>query len=168
MRYGAEHAQRERDQYRLLVEQLRSDLADKAREMTNISLSLVKKTELIDHLKQSLANLAANSLEREEQLIAPILQTITDGNATGDSWGMFEGQFEQVHQDFMRTLANTCPELTPTELKVATLIRIDLTTKEIADVLHSSHRSVQNHRYRIRKKLGIGAEVNLTTYLAAI
>ena len=58
--------------------------------------------------------------------------------------------------------------LTPTELKVCTLLKSNLSTKEIAEVLNSSIHTVETHRRRIRKKLGLSGQANLTTFLALL
>ena len=55
-----------------------------------------------------------------------------------------------------------------TELKICALLKANLATKDIANLLYLSERTVENHRYRIRKKMGLGVDANLTLYLAGL
>jgi DNA-binding NarL/FixJ family response regulator len=54
------------------------------------------------------------------------------------------------------------PDLTPGYLKLADNLRMNLSSKEIAPLLHISIRGVENKRYRLRKKMGLDADANLT------
>jgi DNA-binding CsgD family transcriptional regulator len=57
-------------------------------------------------------------------------------------------------------------ELTPKEIQVATLIKDDKTTKEMAEIMQVSTRAIEFHRQNIRKKLGlVKSKTNLKTYL---
>jgi DNA-binding CsgD family transcriptional regulator len=97
-----------------------------------------------------------------------MIDEMTAGANTEEGWRMFEQQFDNVHRDFMRTLAERYPSLTPMELKVCALTKMDLSTKEIAKMLFVSVRNVQNHRYRLRKKLKLDPEANLVSFLTGI
>lgn len=68
----------------------------------------------------------------------------------------------------MPLLAQRFPDLSPTERKVSALIRSGLSSKEIANLLHIDYRSVEQYRFRIRKKLRVPTETSLTTYMAAL
>lgn len=158
---------RERDELQLETEQLRNDLVEKNRALTSAALSLVQKSELLDEVRVQLGGLVSTTTDYSESIVQPILEEIADGNGD-ESWSMFELQFNHVHSDFTRRLAEYHPALTPMELKISTLTRIDLSAKEIARLLHVSERNVQNHRYRLRKKLGLTSVENLASFLAAL
>jgi tetratricopeptide (TPR) repeat protein/DNA-binding CsgD family transcriptional regulator len=158
---------RERDALRTEAERLRGALAETNRQLTAATLSLVRKSELLDEVRQQLGGIVETTVEHSASMVRPILDELAVG-ACEESWGMFEQQFDSVHNDFTRRLAERYPALTPMELKVSMLTRIDLSAKEIAHLLHVSERNVQNHRYRLRKKLGLSPEENLATFLAGI
>jgi DNA-binding CsgD family transcriptional regulator len=106
--------------------------------------------------------------EAMEPLIDELDATIRQNIDSSDDWKRFEEQFEQVHHEFIRTLSQRYPALSPTELRVCALMRANLQTKAIADLLHVHERTAQTHRYRVRRKLGLSTEDNLATFLAAI
>lgn len=60
-------------------------------------------------------------------------------------------------------------ELTPREIEICSMVRNGLSSKEIAQLLNTSHRTVEIHRGRVRKKLGIVRQgVNLSSYLQSL
>jgi DNA-binding CsgD family transcriptional regulator len=66
---------------------------------------------------------------------------------------------------FLKKLINQYPELTPGDLKLAAYLRMNLSSKEIAPLLNISVRGVENKRYRLRKKLDLPPEENLTEFM---
>ncbi|MEL7535142.1 MAG: hypothetical protein AAFN10_27815, partial [Bacteroidota bacterium] len=73
--------------------------------------------------------------------------------------------FNEVDKDFLQSLQATHPELTQNDLRICSLIRINLTTKEIASLLNISVRGVEQSRYRLKKRLGLEAKDNLQRYI---
>ncbi|MEM6879372.1 MAG: LuxR C-terminal-related transcriptional regulator, partial [Bacteroidota bacterium] len=74
--------------------------------------------------------------------------------------------FEEVHEAFLTRLRQTHPKLTSGDLKLAAYLRMNLSSKEIAPLLHISIRGIENKRYRLRTKLGLDSRTNLNEYLA--
>jgi tetratricopeptide (TPR) repeat protein/DNA-binding CsgD family transcriptional regulator len=168
IRFDVEQMARDRDLYRAQAWELRREVHDKTKELTAVTLSLVQKSEFLDQMKGQLADILAATKERSNRIVRPMIDEMTAGANTEEGWRMFEQQFDNVHRDFMRTLAERYPSLTPMELKVCALTKMDLSTKEIAKMLFVSVRNVQNHRYRLRKKLKLDPEANLVSFLTGI
>ena len=83
-------------------------------------------------------------------------------------WEHFAQHFDKVHSDFMVILKEKHENITPNELKLCTYLRMNLSTKEIAQLLNITVRGIEISRYRLRKKLGIKTEVTLFDYLMSI
>jgi tetratricopeptide (TPR) repeat protein len=79
-----------------------------------------------------------------------------------------ENRITEANGDFFRNLLLAYPDLKPTELKLCSYLRLNLSTKELADVLNKSVRTVENTRFSIRKKMGLGPEDNLVAHLIAV
>jgi DNA-binding CsgD family transcriptional regulator len=79
-----------------------------------------------------------------------------------------ENRITEVNGDFFKCLLLAYPDLKPTELKLCSYLRLNLSTKELADVLNKSVRTVENTRFAIRKKMGLGPEDNLVAHLIAV
>jgi DNA-binding CsgD family transcriptional regulator len=73
-----------------------------------------------------------------------------------------------VHQDFILRLKETYPALTPKELRLCAYLRMNLSSKEIAPLMNISVRGLEISRYRLRKKLNINHEVNLTDFILSL
>ncbi len=89
-------------------------------------------------------------------------------NYESDFLNVFEAQFREVHADFYKQLDKLHPELTPTEKKICTLLKMYLNTKEIAVLLLSTPASIEVTRAKIRKKLNLDHFQSLTEYIAGI
>lgn len=82
---------------------------------------------------------------------------------------ILEANLNEIVSPFSKTIDSKYMKLTPTEIQVANYIKHGASSKEISDSLALSQRTVDTHRYNIRKKLGIrGKGVNLRTYLSSI
>jgi DNA-binding CsgD family transcriptional regulator len=80
-------------------------------------------------------------------------------------WEQFTERFDQVHSEFIKRLRVEFPELTPKDQRLCAYLRMNLASKEIAPLLNISIRGVEISRYRLRKKLHLGKDVNLTDFL---
>ena len=79
-----------------------------------------------------------------------------------------ENRITESNGDFFKNLLAAYPDLKPTELKLCSYLRLNLSTKELADVLNKSVRTIENTRFSIRKKMGLGPEENLVAQLIAV
>jgi DNA-binding CsgD family transcriptional regulator len=82
-----------------------------------------------------------------------------------DDWKVFETNFNDVHDNFFKTIKVDFPDLTPGDLKLAAYLKMNLSTKEIAPLLNISIRGVEYKRYRLRLKMGLDHDENLLNVL---
>jgi DNA-binding CsgD family transcriptional regulator/tetratricopeptide (TPR) repeat protein len=88
--------------------------------------------------------------------------------ASRDPLAEFEFLFQQLHPAFFEKLLARCPALTKTELQICAMIRLNLSSKDIARLLTLSLSSVDSTRHHIRKKLGMENADNLGSSLITI
>lgn len=79
-----------------------------------------------------------------------------------------ENRITESNGDFYKNLLSAYPDLKPSELKLCSYLRLNLSTKELAEVLNKSVRTIENTRFSIRKKMGLGPEDNLVAQLIAV
>ncbi len=143
--------------------ELRTDVKRKSKELANTTLTLAKKNEMLLALKEELAkghNNPSGGIDHRK------VGKLIDRNLNNkEDWAIFESHFNEVHEAFLKRLRKEHPELTTGDLKLAAYLRMDLSSKEIAPLLHISLRGVENKRYRLRKKLGLGGDDNMNRYL---
>ena len=92
-----------------------------------------------------------------QQLIRTINFDLQDDN----NWENFSRYFEEVHKDFNRNVKTKYPEVTANELRLMALLKMNLSSKEIANILNISPEGIKKARYRLRKKLDITTEESL-------
>jgi DNA-binding CsgD family transcriptional regulator len=80
------------------------------------------------------------------------------------NWKEFESSFLEVHPEFYKKLHINCPALSPAELKLAALIHLGLSSKQIGSITSGKPESVDVARSRLRTKLGLLADTNLRTF----
>jgi DNA-binding CsgD family transcriptional regulator len=103
----------------------------------------------------------SNNRQHKQRIVSLINRNIHDDS----DWEIFEKNFAEVHEDFLEKLKEKYPDITAGELKLAAYIKMNLSSKEIAPLLNISVRSVENKRYRLRKKMGIAHDSNLSDHL---
>ena len=77
-------------------------------------------------------------------------------------------EFQLVHREILQKLSKDHPSLTFTERKVCVLLREGLSTKQIATMLKVAPRSIESHRYEIRRKMKLKTGMSLATALAGM
>ncbi|SMC32382.1 tetratricopeptide repeat protein [Moheibacter sediminis] len=80
----------------------------------------------------------------------------------------FLSRFIEVYPEFYNQLISEYPNLTTADLKLCALMKLDFSTKEIAEISFSSLRTVQNRKYKLRKKFGLETEENINQWIQNI
>lgn len=147
-------------------EKLQLEVLGKSQELANSTMNLVRKNEILLELKRELKKIGAEFDQGLPYKYYRQILRLIDGNITNEyDWQVFETNFNQVHDQFFKRLKADYPELTPGDLQLAAFLRINLPSKEIAPLLNISVRGIENKRYRLRKKMGLQPEDNLTELL---
>jgi DNA-binding CsgD family transcriptional regulator len=147
-------------------EKLHSEIDFKNSELATNAMHLVQKGELISKIKTEL-NQIMKGIENEKVLteLKKMLKVLGEDDKMDKDWEHFAQHFDKVHSDFVVILKETYPTISPNEIKLCTYLRMNLSTKEIAQLMNISVRGVEIGRYRLRKKLGLSTEVNLFDHL---
>lgn len=144
-------------------ESLRSEIKFKSKQLANTALALVKKNESLQEIKKELINLK-NSFDNQ-YAFKKILNKVDSSITHKDEWKVFEYNFNQVHEDFFKTLKSKHPNLTPKDLKICAYIKMNLSNKEIIPLMNVSLRGLETHRYRLKKKLNLNNDISVSDYL---
>jgi len=105
--------------------------------------------------------------KKDQQEFLQTLQRIAR-DAAKDPLADFEIMFRQMHGNFFEKLLTKCPDFTKSELQVASMMRLNLSTKEIARLINLSPATIETTRHHIRKKLGLDQKESLTASLISI
>ena len=133
------------------------------------TMNLLQKRELLNKIKDEiLAVQEETEPEKRTKNIRRIIKIINEQLEMNDDWERFSLYFDKSNNDFLKILKENFPSLTPADLKLCAYLRLNLSTKAIADLLNLSIRGVESSRYRLRKKLSIANEVSLSDFLGSI
>jgi tetratricopeptide (TPR) repeat protein/DNA-binding CsgD family transcriptional regulator len=168
MKGEIEKARAELERYRERQEAIEREAEQSRQELAAATLKLTQRAEREEKLEGKLRSYAERAGGDVAALLGDLLTELRGARSDEKRWDAFERQFEHLLPGFLRTLLKRSPALTPTELKVCSRVRINLSTKEIASILCTSSRTIDNHRRHIRVKMGLPARANLTTILASI
>jgi DNA-binding CsgD family transcriptional regulator len=105
--------------------------------------------------------------EAGKKSLYPIIFQL-ENKVEDDIWKEFEVHFQEVHKGFYNTLSQKHSDLTPNDLRLCAYLKLNLSTKEIASLTYQSAESIKTARYRLRKKLNLDRDTNLTAYLNSI
>jgi DNA-binding CsgD family transcriptional regulator len=157
--------EREQDIMKIKNEQLSIDVDKKNKELAVSTMNLIKKTELLNIIKDDLKKSTENESNRS---IKSIISTITKNVKEEDTWNVFKEAFDNADKDFIKKVKQIHPSLTPNDLRLCAYLRLNLSSKEIAPLINISVRSVEIKRYRLRKKMDLPHEEGLVEYILTI
>jgi DNA-binding CsgD family transcriptional regulator len=153
----------------LRSQNLESEIQFKNTELATSAMHLVKKGELITRLKTELNQLSRRVDTPAAQLeLKKMIRQLEEDDQIDQEWDQFAKHFDKVHSDFVVTLKAKHPDISPAEVKLCSFLRMNLSSKEIAQLLNISVRGVEISRYRLRKKLNLKNGQNLFDYLIAL
>ena len=161
-----ERSKSESELIALRNEKLGDEINFKNSEVASSAMHLVKKGELLAKIKSDLTQVM-KGIENPQAAagLKKMIKTLSEDDNMDKEWENFSKHFDKVHGDFVTGLKEKHPAITGNELKLCAYLRMNLSTKEIAQLMNISVRGVEISRYRLRKKLGISSEVNLFDYL---
>ncbi|MBF4491474.1 histidine kinase [Flavobacterium sp. MR2016-29] len=142
---------------------LELELQTKSSEVAGKSLSIAKQSEMIDNIQHIL-----DSEKDFNKLKSEIKKAIKINEVNKHEWEIFETNLNQIHNEFIISLSKKFPNLTPKDIKLCVYLKMNLSSKEIAPMMNISFRGVELHRYRLRKKLNLSQEDNLSKFLLTV
>ncbi|MGJ8744166.1 triple tyrosine motif-containing protein [Polaribacter sp.] len=142
-------------------EKLRNDIESKNRELATSTMSIIKKNDFLNTIKSELVTGGNAS-------VGKVVKIIDNNLNNTDDWDMFQEAFNNADKNFLKKVKKKHADLTPNDLRLCAYLRLNLSSKEIAPLLNISPRSVEVKRYRLRKKMNLPHDSNLTNYILEI
>ncbi|MGZ8558485.1 MAG: ligand-binding sensor domain-containing protein [Chitinophagaceae bacterium] len=148
-------------------EKLQAEIEHKNTELASVAMHLVQKGELLGNIKEELMRLKKSSNDDSNKTgdYKKLIQILGEEDKMDKDWEHFAAHFDKVHSNFLRNLKASHPSLSAHELKLSAYLLMNLSSKEIAQLMNISVRGVEISRYRLRKKFKIPTETNLFSFL---
>lgn len=148
---------------RLEKKRLEDEIMIKRKELANTTMMAAKKNEVLMDIQGELKK--DKDKFSNQYRLKHIMTKINKAIKNKDEWQVFETNFKEVHEDFSKQLLTEHPDLTSKDLKLCSYLKMNLSSKEIAPLMGKSVRGVEVHRYRLRKKMDLDSQQNLSSYL---
>jgi DNA-binding NarL/FixJ family response regulator len=156
-------------QNRLLLQR---EIDMRNRKLSTASMMVVEKNNLLfefhdafEQLEGEIENLSISEIKKQ---VKAFRKQTAYHLETDSSWEDFSTHFEEVHPNFFSKLRAECPDISHKDLKLSAYLRLGMDNKEIARLLNVSSGSIRIAVHRLKKKIGLGADVNFRDYIAGI
>lgn len=146
---------------------LKQEIAFKKKELTSQTLHLVQKNVFIQELKENLEKIK-QSPELFKVEFRRLVLLLRKESAEDKDWEVFKSYFSEVHNNFDLRLKTLSNDISEKEIRLASFLRMNLETKEIASMFNVLPDSVLKSKYRLKKKLGLDKEQDLGVFLNSI
>lgn len=154
----------EKEVMKLKNEKLSAEVDYKNKELSAMTIHMIKRSEVLNKLKTHIKDASKDNTATKDTL-STLLRMIRIAEKSQDEYNDFNQHFFEVNRDFFEKLQASFPDLTTNELKLCALLKMDLSTKEIAQIFNNSTKAVEIGRYRLRKKLGIDSTTKIQFFL---
>jgi len=145
--------------------ELKKELEFKNRELTSYTINFVQKGQLIEDLKENINSIMDSAQSDIATQLTPLKKMVDSNYQIDREWNDFKVRFEEVHTGFFEQLKAEFPELSTSDLRLCSLVKLNMTMKESAKILGISADSVKTSRYRLRKKLNLDRDEGLTDFI---
>jgi len=149
----------------LKQEKFREEIKSKNRELSTTTLLVVNKNGMLTGIKETIEKILGETPSTINKELKATINEIDNSINSDKDWDTFKKHFEGVHTGFFERLMQKFPDMTHNELRLCAYMRINLNTKEIAQMLSISPTSVNQRRYRLRKKLDLDSDTGLVEYM---
>lgn len=153
---------------KLKENQLHLELEQKSRSLTSQTLHMIQKNKLMEELKEKLKGSLKLESKEKSKAINELIHLIDYSFNLDKDWDDFKIIFEQLHQSFFENLKREVPDLSPAEIKLCSLLKLNIPSKDMAPILGISIDSLRIARYRLRKKLKIEESASLSGYIMSL
>lgn len=145
-------------------EQLEQELNYKSKELASATLNSISQTDFLEELKKEIQTQQLSGAYTK-RFFEKIIHLINEKLAKEDEWELYQANFDRIHEKFFFKLKERYPELTPGDLRMCALLRLNMPTKDMAKMLNLSVRGIEAARYRLRKKLSLHEGENLVDFM---
>ncbi len=149
-----------------LQDDLGKELKFRQSEMVTMAMSIIHKNEFLNELKEEIIKIKANTKDQEIRLgLNKLSLMITQDLSIDRDREKFQMHINEQNSNFIHKLSEAYPSITDNEKRLASLLRLNLSSKEIASILNISPKSVEMNRYRLRKKLKVDPKVSINDFI---
>jgi DNA-binding CsgD family transcriptional regulator len=134
-------------------------------ELEKLTYYTVNRNRVLINYKTRLHSLSVKAKESVKKGLQLVISEIDKEISDDKEWKYIEPRLDKFYNSFITKLREAHPDLSLSEIKIATYVRMNLSTKEIAEFMNKTNRAIENDRYRLRKKINLESNESLQNYL---
>ena len=157
----------ELEKNQVVQQKLTEDIEYKTKQLTAHALNMMQKNKLLQEVNTSIADIVENP-DNLDDSFKKLKRQINKSIKAEDDWEVFKMYFEQINTSFFDKLREINPELSTHDLRLCALLKLNLNIKETAAVLNLSPNSIKSARYKLRKRLGLKTEDDLSDFIQGL
>lgn len=143
---------------------LEAELSNKGKEIASLALDVFNKDRAIESLREIVGKRKSGGKSPQAEIDSLMKQIDTTNLQNKEFWDLYQANFDLIHENFFRNLRSRYPQLTSSDLKFCAFLRLNLSTKDIANLTHLTVRGVEAARYRLRRKLALPEGASLVDF----
>jgi len=168
--FDAETSEKKKEIKELKNQKLQYELRHKSQELASSTMNLIRKNEILLDIMENITKVSGDIKESKDSntvlsRLNKMERTIKQNIENDNNWKRFEENFDLVYENFLKRLGDSYPDLNTSDKKLCAYLKMDLSSKDIAPLLNMSVRSIEMSRYRLRKKMDLDRDVNLSEFL---
>lgn len=149
----------------LKSEKLKKDIENKNKEVTSFALHINEKNELLSSVRKDIFKVNKTLDQSNKNKLRKIISNIDNTIKVNQEKAQLYSKIDEAKNSFHNTITLRYPELSNREIEIATYLRLNLSSKQISNHLNISQQTINNYRFKIRKKLNLDKEDDLTDFL---
>lgn len=161
-------AQSELEKSKIKEEELQQSILYKSKQLSTHALHMMQKNSMLQDVQMDIKSLSKKASIDDKPDFKRINLQINQSLRSQRDWDVFKLYFEDVNRDFFKKLKEINPELTTNDHRLCALIKLNMTSKEMASVLNVAPNSIKSSRYRLKKKLGLDIDANLEEFVRGL
>lgn len=152
----------------LKEQKMADELELNSKSLVAQTLHLIDKNRTLEEIRRRLQQTLEDDPKDQKKKIRNLIKMIDFNFVQDTDWDGFRKNFEKVHESFFQTLNEFSHHLTPADLRLASLMRLNMNAKDMASILGISQESLRISRYRLRKKLNLPKGESLQRFILGI
>jgi tetratricopeptide (TPR) repeat protein/DNA-binding CsgD family transcriptional regulator len=152
----------------LQQEALKQHLDMKGKELSAHTLHIIQKNQLLKDLHATLEKMVKEDKRDQKKQLQQLIRQIDINFNQDQHWEEFRNIFEQVHESFFEKVRRICSELTANDLRLVALLKMNISSSDMATLLGISPDSLRVTRYRLRKKFNLENGENLSAFIQSL
>jgi tetratricopeptide (TPR) repeat protein len=140
----------------------------KSRELTSHTLQVIQHNQFLENMRGRIQEMISDDKRDQKKQLQQLVKQINQNMNHDQQWKDFTLVFEQLHQSFFDNLKTYCEDLTVNDIRLIALLKMNMSSKDMAAIFGISQDSLRVSRYRLRKKLNIPDGDNLSSFIQTI